>query len=487
MASLRYSGGGASVPESPPTDAWAAACGLEQQRAAKYHLLTSGIEPRRINATGASRHRWSRRRPTGNASGGLAAALARLLHARGTLCSDEPGRRCNVTAFNATTSAPRNESGSGAGATLHYRICLPGGGTDALFCQPVPKSAAFVNRKACKRGAHAVCFTYSDSTLRGYLERIKVAAKRPGVVRANLTRCAVVMTGHSIRCGRAWGAAIDNAYSAVFRTAVPSLGAEATLRSGRRADYIYTSGCKTSSFSYLRSRCLDSKAFPFLHRRDTLLGTNLGVGHSGGFVLDVAIAHCASVDVFGMGLFSFGAGRDLIYQHSYDARFAPRCPTRCLLATNEPAEVAAGFSSMDNRSQLAKRSTRSFAEQEAKQQGFLWQRDANNLNSTVCQPEVHCDDPAWDVLFMGHWCSSGRKRRAAGECEAATNASERRRAAQLGLLAHPPAGHSVAEPRAKRSLPTHLRSSERPADFVFLSELRLHVLHALGAINWIWY
>jgi len=30
-------------------------------------------------------------------------------------------------------------------------------------------------------------------------------------------------------------------------------------------------------------------------------------------------------------------------------------------------------------------------------------------------------------------------------------------------------------------------ATERHEDFFFLSELRLHVLHALGVINWVWY
>ena len=47
--------------------------------------------------------------------------------------------------------------------------------------------------------------------------------------------------------------------------------------------------------------------------------------------------------------------------------------------------------------------------------------------------------------------------------------------------------HAPSASGAIEELPVPLFSSEVPDDFYFLSELRPHVLHTLGMINWVWY
>ena len=49
-------------------------------------------------------------------------------------------------------------------------------------------------------------------------------------------------------------------------------------------------------------------------------------------------------------------------------------------------------------------------------------------------------------------------------------------------LTHAPSATGAAE-----MIASNLSSSEVPDDFYFRSELRLHVLHALGELNWVWY
>ena len=46
-----------------------------------------------------------------------------------------------------------------------------------------------------------------------------------------------------------------------------------------------------------------------------LQGTGLGKAHSGGALLDLALASCKRLDVFGAGMFSLGPGEDVVYQH----------------------------------------------------------------------------------------------------------------------------------------------------------------------------
>ena len=64
--------------------------------------------------------------------------------------------------------------------------------------------------------------------------------------------------------------------------------------------------------------------------RPLLQPTGLGIGHSGGTLVGVAMAFCDRVDVLGAGLFSKGPGEDVVYQHHYDARLAADCAGPCL-------------------------------------------------------------------------------------------------------------------------------------------------------------
>ena len=78
-----------------------------------------------------------------------------------------------------------------------------------------------------------------------------------------------------------------------------------------------------------------------------LQGTGLGKAHSGGALLDLAIASCKRLDVFGAGMFSLGPGEDVVYQHFYDMPLTPHCRAPCLFAMpaaerNRTASTLAG-------------------------------------------------------------------------------------------------------------------------------------------------
>ena len=378
--------------------------------------------------------------------------LREALHSRGTLCSESAP--CTVDAKR------RGE----------FSICLPAARpkeSPGTLCEITPeeRSAGFVLRKACSRGARRRCFRFhAEHILRWALER----RRRAGLLRArdasagvplckgrcgpipaamrrrDLKRCAVVMPGHSLRCGlRPWGRVIDSPrYDAVFRSnRYPKETAVAEARrAGRRTDYAYnhcdqappTAFCMGPCESFLPLTSPNGTRFGqvctdlsrksvhlsglrvsthLIGRRckaskfcTTFKASGLGYAHSGGWVLDHASALCDQVDVFGMGMFSHGgASSDVIYQHHYDARFAERCsPARCL-REGDPK--------------------------------FLPHLEA------LCRPKETCD------------------RSKTTKTEAWSSASD--------------AGAVL--------------KSEDQEDFFFRSELRLHVLHAIGLINWVWY
>ena len=70
--------------------------------------------------------------------------------------------------------------------------------------------------------------------------------------------------------------------------------------------------------------------------------TGLGVGRSGGSLLDVALAFCDVTDVYGSGLFSEGPASDLVYQHWFDARFSLGCRPHACAKRNSSALVMDG-------------------------------------------------------------------------------------------------------------------------------------------------
>jgi hypothetical protein len=59
------------------------------------------------------------------------------------------------------------------------------------------------------------------------------------------------------------------------------------------------------------------------------LASGLGWAHSGGFIVDHAVAMCERVDVFGMGMLSRGPAQDILYQHHDDSRISTDCRHNC--------------------------------------------------------------------------------------------------------------------------------------------------------------
>ena len=68
-------------------------------------------------------------------------------------------------------------------------------------------------------------------------------------------------------------------------------------------------------------RCLLNAYLKYASATNFHSRTGLGYGRSGGSVLDVALAFCKHVDLFGAGLFSERPGTDVLYQHFYDSGF----------------------------------------------------------------------------------------------------------------------------------------------------------------------
>ena len=379
-------------------DQWAGVCAIERARAQRWKSWVvddaSVSPPRSLNAS--LEH------------------LEKLLHTRGTLCS--PAQPCTVERLSEDPAAAR------------FRVCLgalPPQRT-GMFCEPGfnVASGQFVLKKACLRGAVGRCFSFDAAAitewamaLRQEASRARSSDEKAGrkpTVRA-LGRCAVVASGHSLRCGASWASAIDNRslYDAVFRANVyPRTARDAAIggartdfaaepnydrcRSHKPADAVCLPGPKSRGHPLNR----EHPGQPFSESTPLRRRTGLGLGHTGGVMVDQAIAFCSGgVDVFGMGLFSEGPGADLLYQHWYDERFAPACaPLQC--STSQ---------AMTNKRDLA----------------FF-----HAYGHMLCRPHAVCSN-----------------------------------------------SYAVRMPYR----------SEHHDDFFYLSELRLHVLDALGWIRWVWF
>ena len=311
-----------------------AVCSIEQARARQHlaHHESSGdnlgLERRKMQTRDMVVHE-----------------LHTLLHSRGTLCSES--RPCTVRPL----LEGRNDS---------LEVCLstpasgiPGG----ILCQASPNLRTpgdFFLLKACARGVHPHCFQFSPANIlnwAGALQRSMDNARnrcadnmtcsptqgspRPKqlILRQRLERCAVVLSGHSLKCGlRSWASRIDSLrYQAVFRTNhYPS----AVGAGGVRTDVAYNR-CERAGQIPRGASCVTNKWLEWasiLQTRNSMLaGTGLGIGHSGGMVTDVAIASCQNIDVFGAGMFSRGGpNADIVYQHWYDSRLTPHCRSPCL-------------------------------------------------------------------------------------------------------------------------------------------------------------
>ena len=391
-------------------------CATEQRRAMQYtsHHGYAGV---------ATKLEPFENNPTDHNRDAIMHRLRSLLRSRGTLCS--ASFPCSVT------PAP-----GGDNHTL--QICLPGlsagGGT---FCQSSPMGpSSWFLIKACARGARSRCFTFDTRAITHYygelrelMARIRLTTRtgRRGpvlkgwgtppepqpklLISRQLDRCALAMSGHTLQCGlRTWAPLIDNPshYDAVFR----ANDRKATSVAGSRTDVAYHN-CNSApkGASCVEDPWLEWSTF-MPTRRQLSPSTGLGVTISGGTLIDLAIATCKRVDVFGAGMFSRGPGSDIVYQHYYDNSLTPHCTAPCLSAVASRVE------------------------------GLVSRREAD-ISRRVCRPKSDCG---------------------------AINRT------------HAPSASGVVERMASAIAP-----SEVPDDFFIRSELRLHVLHALGELNWVWY
>ena len=248
-------------------------------------------------------------------------ALEALLRARGTLCSES--QPCRVR--------PRAE---GAGGNRQsFEICLSAPQASSLMCEAMPlvgDEPPFMLRKACARGADGRCFAFDMARIEEWLaqRRSEAALAAPSSPLQPVKRCAVVMTGHTLRCGRPWGGLIDGPY---YDTVLRANAHRFDQKGGRRIDLSReipgpNGSCPLPAAPGGSSRCLSRKLLRVsdvsrrLHDR-----SGLGLGHSGGGIVDLAAAFCARVDVYGMGLYSAGPGTDALYLHYYDAKVPSNC------------------------------------------------------------------------------------------------------------------------------------------------------------------
>ena len=272
--------------------------------------------------------------------------LEALLLARGTLCSES--QPCRVR--------PRAE-GAG-GSSQSFEICLSAPQASSLMCEAMPlvgDEPPFMLRKACARGADGRCFAFDMALIEEWVAQRRseaaLAAPAPASPLQPVKRCAVVMTGHTLRCGRPWGGLIDGPYyDTVLRANAHRFDQTSGTRSdpyhdtvlranahrfdqkgGRRTDLSReipgpNGSCPLPAAPGGSSRCLTRKLLRVsdvsrrLHDR-----SGLGLGHSGGGIVDLAAAYCARVDVYGMGLYSAGPGTDALYLHYYDAKVPSNC------------------------------------------------------------------------------------------------------------------------------------------------------------------
>lgn len=150
----------------------------------------------------------------------------------------------------------------------------------------------------------------------------------------SLEKCAVVGSGHSLRCGEAWGSVIDSPYyTAVFRSnlaATPGFG----CRTGTRTDFMVNypgpphsvfipkkvradGTAFAESYTSLRThlRRNNKRRFPVLVPSAAGLSRGAGAG-TGTSALAFAISLCEHIDIYGYGAFADEA--DIKYAHFYD-------------------------------------------------------------------------------------------------------------------------------------------------------------------------
>ena len=438
-------------------DGWSAACAVERRRATRYlgRAVTRMEQPqppeaqaRKLNAT-------------------LLHRLKVLLHSRGTLC---------------TTGAPCAVRRHEMWPESILKVCLPPSTQSRTFCEVAPNIAAagnpFTLRKACASSPKTRCFPFDVNSIWKWAAEIRNKARimrersdipsckdcgaNPAALRRRYGRCAVVMSGHTLRCGRPWAKLIDSKhYDAVWRSnSYPSGSDGRVAHAGTRTDFAWgncdraplNSFClqhPSAQLAGLRPRIRTGFGYQCKRSRSCHLldKSGLGFGHSGGYVLDHAIAMCESVDVFGMGMYS--AGGDTLYQHFYDASFASSCAYPCV---NTPA--AGNVSNVG---------------------AFL---SNPNVSRVLCRPKTDCSTPANLRGPPGPW---GYGVKLLSEEHDDVRSASRALDPQYTLL--PLLLHCHCLPLLTQTLPDR----DLALQFFLLSELRVAVLHALGLISWVWY
>ena len=215
-------------------DRWDQACSVELRRSEAYlaqhsHRIVNGSLPipqlphlNNLNATLAS--------------------IEALLSARGVLCS--PEHPCSVERL------PTNRN--------RFQICLAKQASDReplRMCEAAPLpgcgTSGFGLKKACTHGDARHCFVFDEREIWNRLRTLKATMKEHAASKSSPTsrsanassalgggykRCAVVLSGHALRCGRSWAPLIDSSYySAVFRT--NWVGRNEASFAGRRVDF----------------------------------------------------------------------------------------------------------------------------------------------------------------------------------------------------------------------------------------------------------
>merc|ERR1711967_2508 len=324
----------------------------------------------------------------------IAARLEALLQGRSTLCHTNEG--CSVAQLNATS----------------LRVCLPPPRHESRLCELTMQARSARIKKVCLRRHNVSCMLLNTGEVLEWVSRLRAVANKlrrhptsvPMALRQKAPACAVVMSGHSLRCGEPAGRRIDSEYDAVLRANF--FASHRGDRAGSRCDVPFTSRKdRCRQIAALPNSCLD----PHLLKEAYIPPEALGKGHSGSYVLSVAMAFCKHpVAVYGMGLWR-APNADLIYQHHDDELLARGCQPPNLTSPGWPC-----YNGDDAR--------------------WLEERNWHKENADkACTPNKFC-------IQRYH----GLHKR------------------KYGL-------------------------SNAPDDFFYMSELRLHVLHALGLIDWNWY
>jgi len=311
---------------------WDEVCGVEKARAARHLESKLGFPSTALDRP------LNQTRPKDFSS--MLARLAALLESRGQLCSaDAP---CSVQ----STHAAGNKGG--------FQICmeaLPESERTPLMCETIRANSETFLKKACLRGKSRRCFQFGGEAIEMWASSLKVSAEmvQPDVPLASMGKCAVVLSGHTLRCGTAWGKHIDsNYYDTVLCANWLDVDKAAKTMFASKVGSRMTHGfeqtrdqCNRIGDEHKNTSCIDGElrrqiTYNFMKLRRL---TGLGLGRSGGSVIGIALSLCASVDVYGAGMFADGPSSDVLYGHWYEDHFPESCQNlQCMRGTTGIAQ-----------------------------------------------------------------------------------------------------------------------------------------------------